>query len=134
MRLRGHRRRSPTRGEARGCREDGPPAVAPATRPDSQLVKQHVTRLVVEVGNRAQSWRDAALDAELAFLWWQAAGQGERDSAAASYLAAIEREEKAASEYSRASEACCATLPEVRVSAARTGRNRRRWRLSYDDA
>jgi hypothetical protein len=96
-------------------------------------VKEHVTRLVVEAGNGAQSWRDAALDAELAFAWWQSAAPGRRDAAAASYLAAIEREEKAANEYRRASEACCATLPELRASAMGPGRNRRRWRLTYDD-
>jgi hypothetical protein len=96
-------------------------------------VKAHVTRLVVEAGNGAQSWRDAALDAELAFVWWQRAAPGRRDAAAAGYLAAIEREEKAANEYRRASEACCATLPELAASAIGPGRNRRRWRLTYDD-
>jgi hypothetical protein len=98
-------------------------------------MKAHVTRLVIEVGNRAQSWRDAALDAELAFRSWQTAAGGERDAAAVGYLAAIEREEKAASEYDRASAACCATLPELPLSTAgRPGRHRRRWRLSYGDS
>jgi hypothetical protein len=97
-------------------------------------LRERCTRLVVEVGNRAQSWRDAALDAELAFAWWQTAAAGQRGDAAAGYLAAIEREEKAASEYSRASEACCIPLPELEASPSRPGRNRRRWRLTYDGA
>jgi len=33
----------------------------------SPRVKKHVTRLVVDVGNRASAWREAALDAERAF-------------------------------------------------------------------
>jgi len=33
----------------------------------SPRVKEHITRLVVEVGNSASAWRDAALDAELHF-------------------------------------------------------------------
>jgi hypothetical protein len=97
-------------------------------------VRQHATRLVVELGNRAQSWRDAALDAELAGLWWRTAAPGEREAAAATYLAAIEREEKAASEYERASDACCATLPELRASAGRSRRPRRRWRFTYEQS
>jgi hypothetical protein len=95
-------------------------------------VRERCTRLVVELGNRAQSWREAALDAELAFVWWQTAAAGQRDDAAAAYLAAIEREEKAASEYSRASEACCIPLPELEATAGRPGGHRRRWRLTYD--
>jgi hypothetical protein len=74
-------------------------------------VKAHVTRLVVDVANRASAWRDAAVDAELAFGWWKSAAQAERGQAAAVYLAAIEREEKAAREYSRALTACCTTVP-----------------------
>ena len=98
-------------------------------------MKTHATRLVVEVANRAQSWRDAARDAELAFRFWRSAAVGQRDAAAAAYLAAIEREEKAASEYDRASAACCATLPELRTSAAaRPVRRRDRWRLSYGES
>jgi hypothetical protein len=77
----------------------------------SPRVKEHVTRLVVEVGNCASAWRDAAVDAELAFRWWTNAGQLDRGKAAAVYLAAIEREEKAANEYSRALEACCTAVP-----------------------
>ena len=74
-------------------------------------VKEHVTRLVVDVGNCASAWRDAATDAELAFARWRNAAQVDRGEAAAVYLAAIEREEKAASEYSRALEACSTTVP-----------------------
>jgi hypothetical protein len=132
MRIRAHRRR--TRASA-AARRDGVATKRAATRADGPEVKAQVTRLVVEVANRAQSWRDAALDAELAFRSWQMAARGERDAAAVTYLAAIEREEKAASEYSRASVACCATLPELRTApAARHAGHRPRWRLSYDDS
>jgi hypothetical protein len=74
-------------------------------------VKEHITRLVVEVGNRAQAWRSAAAETELAFRWWREAAQGERDDAAAVYLAATEREETAANEYRRVWETCCITVP-----------------------
>jgi hypothetical protein len=73
--------------------------------------REHVTRLVVEVGNSAGAWRAAALDAELAFAWWRSAGRDERPNAAGAYLAAIEREEKAANDYRRAVEACCNATP-----------------------
>lgn len=52
----------------------------------------------MDVGNRASAWREAAV-AEYAFRWWQNTSQADRANAAAVYLAAIEREEKAASEY-----------------------------------
>ena len=90
------------------------PAVARSKtqgRTVSPRVRAHVTRLVVEVGNRASAWRDAAGDAELAYRWWKTARLGERGDAAAAYLAAIEREEKAAAEYSSALEACSSTVP-----------------------
>jgi hypothetical protein len=77
----------------------------------SPRVKQHITRLVVEVGNSASAWRDAALDAERAFRWWASAPPIERAAAAAVYLAAIEREEKAANDYRSAVEACASALP-----------------------
>jgi len=131
MRIRAHRRRTPRRPLERPRGEQA--WAADASTAAGGEVKAHVTRLVVEVGNRAQSWRDAAVDAELAFVAWQRAGHGERDAAAAGYLAAIEREEKAAIEYSRASAACCASPPALRRSvAARRGRNPGAWRLSYD--
>ncbi len=85
----------------RGSRECAP----------DRRVRVHVTRLVVEVGNRAAAWREAALDAEFAFRSWQTTNQAGRAHAAAVYLAAIEREEKAASEYRGALEACSATVP-----------------------
>jgi hypothetical protein len=87
------------------------------TRPRSRecapkpRVRMHVTRLVVEVGNRATAWREAAGDAELAFRSWQTTNQADRANAAAVYLAAIEREEKAANEYRGALEACSAAVP-----------------------
>jgi hypothetical protein len=74
-------------------------------------VKEHITRLVVEVGNRAQAWRSAASETELAFRWWREAAQSERDDAAAVYLAATDREETAANEYRRVWETCCTTVP-----------------------
>jgi hypothetical protein len=80
----------------------------PTCDPD---VKERITRLVVEVGNRAQAWRSAAAETELALRWWREAAQGERDDAAAVYLAATEREETAANEYRRVWETCCTTVP-----------------------
>jgi len=110
MRIGASRRRSRRNGEPL---ERGAAVERPGTRERrcSPRVKEHVTRLVVDVGNRAGAWREAAVEAELAFRWWQHAGQLDRAKAAAVYLAAIEREEKAASEYSRALEACCSTVP-----------------------
>jgi hypothetical protein len=81
------------------------------TRAISQRMRDHVTKLVVEVGNRADAWRAAANDAALAFRCWRSAPSAERGDAAAAYLAAIEREEKAAAEYSRALEICSITSP-----------------------
>jgi hypothetical protein len=57
------------------------------------------------------AWRRAAVEAELAFGWWKHAAQADRGEAAAVYLAAIEREETAANEYSRALEACRTAMP-----------------------
>jgi hypothetical protein len=95
---------------------DGAATERPRTpgRTCSPRDRKHITRLVVEVGNRAGAWRDAAVDAELAFGWWKNADQVNRANAAAIYLAAIEREEKAAQEYGRAMEACCRTVPRAR--------------------
>jgi hypothetical protein len=108
MRIRPSRRRGSPGALDRAAAVRRPGKPKPAFSP---LVKEHVTRLVVDVGNRAGAWRDAACDAELAFRCWQNAEQARRGEAAAVYLAAIEREEKAASEYSRALEACCNTVP-----------------------
>jgi hypothetical protein len=106
MRIRVNRRRRDRAGHGSA---DQPACTPPHSR--SPRVKQHITRLVVEVGNTASAWRDAALDAELAFRWWASAPQIERAGAAAVYLAAIEREEKAANEYRSAVEACASTRP-----------------------
>jgi hypothetical protein len=81
-------------------------------------VREHVTRLVVEVGSCANAWREAAVDAELAYRWWRDAAWPERADAAAVYLAAIEREEKAAAEYCRALEACYSASPRATGGAA----------------
>ena len=103
---------------SRWWRNDQPPnrgaAVAQsvsAERARCIPVEEHVTRLVVDVGNRARAWRDAALEAQAAFETWTDAALRDRGEAASVYLAAIEREEKAASEYSRAVEACRTPLP-----------------------
>jgi hypothetical protein len=83
----------------------------------SPRVRQHVTRLVVEVANRATSWREAADDAQLAYRWWTSAPVEQRGDAAAVYLAAIEREEKAAAEYSWAVAICDTTMPDAACRA-----------------
>jgi hypothetical protein len=106
MRIRVNRRRRD--GAGHGTADD--PARTPQ-QSRSLRVKEHITRLVVEVGNSASAWRDAALDAELAFRWWASAPHNERACAAAVYLAAIEREEKAANEYRSAVEACASAQP-----------------------
>jgi hypothetical protein len=77
----------------------------------SPHVTAHITRLVVEVGNRADDWRSATVDAERAFRRWANAARTDRDDAAVAYLAATDREEQAAGEYRRAWEACCAAAP-----------------------
>jgi hypothetical protein len=106
MRIRVKRRRRDGAGHSMA---DQPARVPQRSR--SRRVEEHITRLVVEVGNSASAWRDAALDAELAFRWWTSAPHGELAGAAAVYLAAIEREEKAANEYRTAVEACASTVP-----------------------
>ena len=114
MRIRGLRRRPRTRptGERGAVERTRSPA-----RTVSPGVREHVTRLVVEVANRADAWREAADDAELAYRWWSSAPPEERGNAAAVYLAAIEREEKAAVEYGRALEVCSATTPRAACPA-----------------
>jgi hypothetical protein len=77
----------------------------------SPRMRAQITRLVVDVGNRASAWRGAADDAQLAYRRWKTAAPQERGDAAAAYLAAIEREEEAAAEYSRALDACSRTVP-----------------------
>jgi hypothetical protein len=106
MRIRASRRRRNVQPRDAAVERRGTPQRACPPR-----VKEHVTRLVVEVGNRASEWRDAAVDAECAFRWWQSAGEVDRGNAGAVYLAAIEREEQAAHEYSRALQACCTAVP-----------------------
>jgi hypothetical protein len=112
MRIKINRLRSRRIGARRGTHAGaaGGQSGTPQRRP-SPRVKAHITRLVVEVGNRAQDWRSAAAETELAFRWWTGAAHGKRDEAAAVYLAATEREEAAANEYRRAWETCCTTVP-----------------------
>jgi hypothetical protein len=64
-----------------------------------RIYRRRATKLLVELERRAGSWREAASDAEFAFRSWGRAAAGDRAAAAASYLAAIEREEKAAQNY-----------------------------------
>src|SRR5690348_2521045 len=97
--LRSQRTRKPRERRATPEREPGP------------YVKAQITRLVVEVGNRADDWRGATVDAELAFRWWVSAPHADRHDAAIAYMAAIDREEQAANEYRRAWESCCAAAP-----------------------
>jgi hypothetical protein len=91
-------------------RETRRPAARPKREPGPH-VTAHITRLVVELGNRADDWRGATVDAECAFRLWGDAAYTDRDKAAVAYLAATDREEQAASEYRRAWEACCAAAP-----------------------
>jgi len=106
MRIRSARRRR--NGQPHGAALERPEKLV---RKCSPRVKEHITRLVVEVGIRAGAWREAATDAQLAFEWWKSAGREHRVTAASVYLAAIEREEKAANEYSDALEACWSAAP-----------------------
>jgi hypothetical protein len=110
MNSRGIRRRERHRGVRLGERgaADRP---GRRERAVTASATEHVTMLVVEVGNRAGAWRDAADDAELAYRWWMLTEHPDRDDAAAVYLAAIDREEKAAAEYRRAAEDCWRTVP-----------------------
>jgi hypothetical protein len=105
--IRRHRLRSDTPSEehrAVARPETQGPAISPG-------VRDYITRLVVDVGNRASAWRGAAADVELAYRWWKGAPLEARSDAAAAYLAALEREEKAAAEYRRALEACWSAVP-----------------------
>jgi hypothetical protein len=99
-------------------------------KPRTKTSHRSLASLTAEVDLRARAWREAAHDARDAFRRWSAAGS-ERDTAAAAYLAAIEREEKAADEYSRASHAYAARC-RIAVRVTPGGRNHRRWRLTYD--
>lgn len=74
-------------------------------KPRTRISNQSATKLLAERDNRARAWRHAARDAELAYRRWRQGAVDERDLAAASYRAALEREEKAAHEYGRAAEA-----------------------------
>jgi hypothetical protein len=109
MKIRASLRRRNNKAEGTAVERPGT-----AERTCSPRVREHITRLVVEVGNCASAWRDAAVDAELAFGWWKIADHADRGKAAVVYVAAIEREEKAAQEYSRALQACCRAVPRAR--------------------
>jgi hypothetical protein len=108
MKIRGVRRRPTTMAPRQRATIDRTRSPARTVTPRARA---HLTRLVVEVANRAGGWRAAADDAELAYRWWTSAPVEERGDAAAAYLAALEREEKAAAEYSRAVAICDWTTP-----------------------
>jgi hypothetical protein len=109
MRLRiGPRQQPRDDGRGKGGRERTASAGGPAPDPLRVL---HATRLVVDVGDRADAWRNSAIEAERAFRHWMQSPHAQRRDSAAAYLAAIDREERAASEYLRAWEACCITVP-----------------------
>jgi hypothetical protein len=54
-------------------------------------------------------WRDAAYDVEAASRRWRAARADDWEAAAAGFFAALDREEKAATDYQRAWRAWCPT-------------------------
>jgi hypothetical protein len=105
MRIRVNRRR---RGRTGHITAGQPPRTPRQLR--NPRVKEYITSLVVEVGDSASAWRAAALDAELAFRSWACAPDMRADAAAA-YLVAIEREEKAAHAYRSAVEVCASARP-----------------------
>ena len=74
--------------------------------PLTRISQRRGVRQLVELDRRALSWRAAAGNAELAFRSWGRAATKDRDAAAARYLAAIDREERAAQEYRDAVHAC----------------------------
>lgn len=47
------------------------------------------------------AWREAAYDVEKASRWWRTSPAEDWEAAASGFFAALEREEKAASEYER---------------------------------
>ena len=107
------------KGGARTWR-DGAAAKHPSAtaRRFGPSVKGHMRSLVVEVGDGAEAWRDAARASELAFVSWKNAGHMARRDAGALYIATIEREEHAADEYRSAWEACCTAVPGAPVATA----------------
>ena len=114
MKIRGLRKRPRTTPSSQHATVE---RTRPQTRAVSPRVKEHVTRLVVEVANRADGWRAAANDAELAYRWWTCAQREQRGDAAAVYRAALEREEKAAAEYRWAVAICATTTPQTACAA-----------------
>jgi hypothetical protein len=107
--IRGFRRRRAASGDR---------AVSAAPRESSTRerafgvgARDRLTRLVVDVGDRSEAWRNAAIDAERAFARWRAAPPGERSREARRYLAAIDLEERAAIDFRCAWEACCSAVP-----------------------
>jgi class 3 adenylate cyclase len=64
------------------------------------------------------AWREAAYDVEAASRWWRTAPAEDWEAAASGFFAALEREEKAASEYERAWRAWRAWRPARHLSLA----------------
>jgi len=69
-----------------------------------------VTPLLVVLDELNHEWRAAELDAEFALRRWRGAGLEQRALAAAAYVAAMEREERAATRYRMAWEAQCSAV------------------------
>ena len=73
----------------------------------AQRASHEITRLVVDVGDYADAWREASNHAKLAYRAWLSAGRDGRRSASLAYLDAIDGEERAAINYQQAWTACC---------------------------
>jgi hypothetical protein len=69
-----------------------------------------LTPLRVVLDGLAQEWRAAELDAESALRRWRGAGPEQRTLAAVAYVAAMDREERAATRYRMAWEAWCSAV------------------------
>jgi hypothetical protein len=99
------------RPTARGARPDANGARTELHMQGDALRAERVRRLVIAVADYADAWREAANDAERAFQRWTHTPYAERPEAAAAYLAAIDREERAANDYSRVWRVCCMLAP-----------------------
>jgi hypothetical protein len=78
-------------------RSGAKPRRAPGSEPDTR--RAHGRATVVRC---LDAWREAAYDVEAAARRWRAGPADDREAAASGFFAALEREEKAATEYERA--------------------------------
>lgn len=111
MTIRPFRRRGSRKCASQHDRAGTVRAVTTATPACSPLERAQITRLIVEVGDRAAIWRCAAVEAEVAFERWKSAVGPDHGGAAADYLAAIAQEEQAANAYRLAVSACAGAAP-----------------------